>query len=532
VKRAVPFMALVLALLILPSVSAQLGAISASSSITVVRGDYSTGTLVLTNTGNLDYSVVSYRAFWVEDARGNRVDGFNFTMFPRIFTNWERGQNRTIKYTLTASKDVLPGEYTLYLRFIATHSNNAYVVRVAIPVKVLASPLRFGRAYYYVPGRGDAPYVFLGEKVVVYSHVVNIGHFNASVDAFAAFKVGGKYYSVVSKKINVPPGDTVVSLTLPVGWDYPVGEYTLIYTLAHEERRYTYTKKLTVSLGVRLVGVSVEREGVVLNDTLKAYVTILSERRVKAVVSCVAVVNGTHPFWLGSVNVSLTPGTRVVQLGLPTFKPGNISAVVDVIVNGRSAGRDTVSYRVYEPPSIAALIPSLENSTLRFNVILRNPTPDDVDGTLSYEVLANGSLLQSDVLDVTLPPGKRELSFVFKVPAGTNVTYRFKLEALGRVSVKEGSLWVPAPKPPGTITSSTSTTSNETTTTSNAGKGFPWWPVVAVIFLVVLVLIVYLGRRPKRKRPRKTPKRRSPLGKFRRPRPPHFREMDSLPKKK
>ncbi|MEO2151278.1 MAG: hypothetical protein ABGW50_01275, partial [Thermococcus sp.] len=272
-RRALLLIAIILVSMFIPFTSAQFGTISVAGSITVVRGDYSKGTLLLTNNAGVIYSVVSYQSFWVEDTNGNRVEGFNFTMFPRVFPNWGRGQNKTVKYNLTVSKDVLPGNYTLYLRFIATYSGNVYILKAKVPVEVLASPLTFTSAYSYVPGRGDIPYVFLGESVTVYSHVINIGHFNATVNVFSALLMGSNNYSVVSKNVTVPPGNTLIRLSLPVGWNYPEGNYTLIYRVSYGDQSYTYTKKLAVSLGVRLVGVSVEKESVLLNDTLKAYVT-------------------------------------------------------------------------------------------------------------------------------------------------------------------------------------------------------------------------------------------------------------------
>ena len=533
--KRVLLIVLMLTSMFLPFASAQFGTISVTGSITVVRGDYSEGTLTLTNNAGVVYSVVSFQTFWVEDSQGNRVDGFNFTMFPKVFPNWGRGQSKVVEYNLTVAKNVLPGNYTLYLRFIATYSGEVYILKAKVPVEVLASPLTFTSAYYYVPGRGDVPNVFLGENVTVYSHVVNIGHFNVTVEVFSALKNDGKEYSVVSKNVTVPPGDTLIKLSLPVKWSYPEGNYTLVYRLSYGDQSYVYTKKLTVSLGVRLVGVSVEKESALLNDTLVAYVTVISERRVSATLSWVSLLNGSEIFSTRTRTLELSPGTDVVSIPLPTSKPGKVSTVIGLSVHGRSAGNETVSYTVYAPPSIVSLGSKLINSTLELRVLLLNPTPQTVSGTLEYKVLANGTSLYSDVLDVTIPPGKKGLSFTFTVPTGTNVTYSFKLKALGRTSVKEGSLWVPAPKPkpsPTETETTTTTSSNTTTTTENAsGGGFPWWPVVG-LFLIALAILLYYQNRPKERRPRKGPKRHSPLGRFKRPKPPKFQERDSLPKKR
>ncbi|WP_456422951.1 hypothetical protein [Thermococcus sp.] len=536
-KRVFLLIAILMASMLMPLTSAQLGTVSVTGSITVVRGDYSEGSLVLTNNAGLVYSVVSYQTFWVEDSNGNRVGGFNFTMFPKVFPNWGRGQSKTILYNMTVSKDVLPGNYTLYIRFIATYSGDIYILKAKVPVEVLASPLAFTGASSYVPGRGDVPNVFLGENIVVYSHVINIGHFNVTVSVFSALRTGDRNYSIVFKNVTVSPGDTLIKLSLPVGWNYPEGNYSLIYRVSYGSQEYVYTKRLTVSLGVRLVSVSVEREGVLLNDTLRAYATVISERNVNATVFCVAVLNDTKVFSTRTKEVALSPGTSIIQISLPTSKAGNISAIVGLSVHGRPGGNETVHYTVYKPPSIELISPKLLNSTLRVDVLLLNPTPETISGILEYQVFANGTTLNSDVIDVTLPPGKKELSFTFNVPKGTNVTYSFKLRALGRVSIKEGNLWVPEPKPKPSPTGSMTTTSTAPSSNSTSmtgivnGGGFPWWPVVGLILLVLVVVVLYHWNRPK-KRSRKGPKRRSPLGRFKRPKPPKFNERDSLPKRK
>ena len=535
-KRVFLLIVILIASMIMPLTSAQLGTVSVTGSITVVRGDYSEGSLVLTNNAGVVYSVVSYQTFWVEDSNGNRVGGFNFTMFPKVFPNWGRGQSKTIQYNMTVSKDVLPGNYTLYLRFIATYSGDIYILKAKVPVEVLASPLAFTGASFYVPGRGDVPNVFLGENVVVYSHVINVGHFNVTVRVFSALRTGNRNYSIVFRNVTVSPGDTLIKFSLPVGWNYPEGNYSLIYRVSYGSQEYVYTKRLTVSLGVRLVSVSVEKGSVLLNDTLRAYATVISERNVNATVFCVAVLNDTKVFLTRTKEVALSPGTSIIQIPLPTSKPGNISAIVGLSVHGRPGGNETVHYTVYKPPSIELISPKLLNSTLRVDVLLLNPTPETISGILEYQVFANGTTLSSDVIDVTLPPGKKKLSFTFNVPKGTNVTYSFKLRALGRVSIKEGNLWIPAPKSRTSSTQTptvmpTTTSSSTTSTTSQAGGDFPRWPVMGLVLLILVAVALYYRNRSK-KRSRKGPKRRSPLGRFKRPKPPKFRERDSLPKRK
>jgi len=513
--------ALLLIVLLLSPVAAETGLLSAQGSIVIYPGDTASGNLIITNNAPFTYSVVTYQTFWVE-YMGRRVEGFNLTLYPRMQLNWASGQSRYFTYLITASENVEPGNYTLVLRFQALQSGGLYLITVSVPLRVLPTGVYFGEAYYYVPGRGEVPNVFLGERVVVYSWVTNRGRTNETVNVFAALLRGNETYSSHRENVTVPPGERAIIVTLDVGWNYPEGNYTLLYRLTSRNGEYTFTRNLTVTLGVRLVGASVERSYSVVGDGLRAYVTVLSERNIEGLLLYGEDLEKT-------LEVFLHEGTNVITLDLDTEEPGNYTLPVVLRVNNRSAGFDIIEYSVYNPPSIGDVEVSLEDGSVTFTVLLLNPLPEPVKGTLAYTVEANGTALINELSVLQLGPGKDVFSLSLTVPRGVEVLYRFELRALGRTSVREGTFLVPAP--PVTPNTTQSPTQSPTNTTSGPQEDTspPLWPVILVLLLVVGLLFLFRPRN--KKRVKKGPRRRSPLGRFKRPRPPSFRERDSLPKR-
>jgi hypothetical protein len=539
-KRLLSLVLLVtFALAIIPPVSAQFGTLTPSSGITVVRGDYSTGTLYLSNGGGVSYSVVSYQRFWVEDSSGKTVGGFNFTMSPRAFSNWRSGDKKSVWYNISCSGNVTPGNYTLHLRFIATTLTGEVVILYStIPLEVIGSPLKFQSAETYVPGRGKYSFAFIGEKVVVYSHIVNIGHKTIPVDARVALYFGTKAVYSSEKSVNVPPGDTLVKFEVPIGLDYKEGSYRLVYTLKYFGGTYTFTKDFNVLVGIRLVSVSVQSDSVKLNEPNRAYVTILSERN--ATVRLVADFRA-HNETVGrfSKSLNLSPGTAVVEVPLPTNVSGNVSTTLRLLLGDRLIGSKEFSYSVVAPPRIVSVVPNVSDGELSLKVLVSNPG-QAVQGTLTYVVWLNGEVVYNDTVVQTFASGNNSVHLMLKLPGTGEVKYLVAVSGGGATSSVNGTIKVAPPvTTTSTTTSQTTTTSwqsNVTSTTSTTSSGgHAWWPVL-VLLLIVLVAVgayyLYGGSSSKKKRRRKKPKRRSPLGRFKRPKPPKFHERDSLPKKK
>ncbi len=523
--------ALMLLVSFLPNVSAQFGRLTTGATITVVRGDYTQGKLVLKNEAPLAYSLISYQRFWVEDKRGEGVGGFNLTISPQVFSSWKSGEEKTINYRLSCSENVTPGNYTLHLRFIGKSGGQVVVVRAEVPLQVLASPLIFKDAETYISGKGTFSYAFIGESVVVYSHVINIGHKNVTVTASVSLEREGREYYSKKERITAVPGDSVVKFTVPIGLHYPEGSYTLRYSLSGGGGSYTFTKNFTVLVGVKLAGVSLQKNRVKLNGKDGVYITVLSERKAKVRLE-VEVFRGNESVGKTSKELNLSPGTGVYELTLPTNVGGNLTAQVRLYLGDRLVGTSEVKYQVIAPPKIVNLRADYSDGRLSFVLSISNPG-DAVDAVLSYLISEGRKTLYEDSIAHRIPSGNSTLKMVFRVPPG-NISYSFALKADGHVSSINGSAL--ATVPPSTSSTTTSKTTSSTPTSSSTGTMTSEgrnlaWVAVALILLVVFVVGGWYYKREQPRHKRSKPKRRSPLGRFRRPKVPKFRERDSLPKK-
>ena len=536
--RRTVIVALIFILLLtsMPPVRGQVGTLTPSGSIRVVAGDYSSGTMYLTNDGMMAYSVVSYQSFVVLDSQGKSVEGFNFTISPRAFSTWRSGDKKEITYNLSCSSNVPPGNYTLRLRFLATTPTGSIVILTSnIPVEVLGSPIVFKSAETYVPGRGSYSFAYVGEKVVVYSHIINIGHkiltVNASVELYSP--VGRVHFS--QKSVEVAPGDTLVKFTVPIGLDYRTGTYRLVYTLHYGDEEYRFVKNFTVLVGVKLVGISIQSESVKFKEPNRAYVTILSERN--ATIKLLAFFRADNKtVGTFSKTVSLSPGTEIIEVPLPTNSSGEITALFKLLLGDRTIGMKKLKYTVVAPPQISSVVANSTGDELVLEVSVYNPG-NPVQGTVSYLVWLNGTMLYNDTIVQVFPGGNSTISLMLRLPGPGEVKYFVSISAGGASSSVNGTLTVVSPilttSTTSTSSSPVSSSTNTTPTTGEAnGGGFPWWPVVGILIVVAVAIVLYYQNQPKKRRTRKAPKRRSPLGRFKRPKPPKFHERDSLPKKK
>ncbi|WP_297519906.1 hypothetical protein [Thermococcus sp.] len=542
-KRAlVPILLFILLVPFVSPVSAQAGGIITSDRITVVRGDYSTGTLHLTNGGGRSYRVVSLRSVWVEDRNGNVVSGFNVTFDPRVFSDWGPGETILVSYNVSCSPNVSAGNYTLHLRFLAsTAGGSLYILFAKVPLTVLPTPLKFGPADAYVAERPGSPYVFNGERIVVTSHIINIGHRTVPVNASVSFELNGKPYFQTSREIRVVPGDRLVTFIVPVGYDFPEGRYVLHYALSYPGGSYVYSRAFDVRFGVRLVGISVRSNEVRLNGENEAYLTVLSERGIGLNLTVVT-YRGNEPVASYTKGISLGSGTDVITVPLVTNVSGNLSALIRLSFGNRTIGEGRVNYSVVAPPVLENVTyETKENGEVTFSVVILNPSDSSVVGTLQYRIYTEDKVLYRDSVRRELPPGTSHLRITFRVPVGKEIYYRFVLIAGGSMGSSTGELYIRSPQTTTTSTTSptptTPTSSTGTTTTAGSGGGSSGggWVVVAVIVIVLLAVAAWYylngGEKKRKKRVRPKPRRRSPLGRFKRPKKPDFKEGNGLPKK-
>ncbi|NJE76816.1 hypothetical protein [Thermococcus sp. ES12] len=534
-KTVMAFILLMLAMTLLPPTSAQFVSFTTNDEITLLRGDYSSGTIMLTNAGGFSFKVVSYQKFWVEDADGNKIPGFNLTIKPTIFADWTSQKTYSVSYNISCASNVSGGTYTLYLRFLAyTADNSMYIVHAAVPLHIIESALNFGVADAYVKERPGSTYALNGETIVVFSHVDNIGHSDVTVRASVSLSADGRVYFSENRTLTMKPGDNLIRFEVPVGYDLPEGTYRLEYRIEYEDGSYRYSREIPVRFGVKLVAISLQSDVVKLGEENRAYLTLLSERNVDLNLTVETYRNGSL------VSNTTTPvtvrgGTDVIEANLPTNVAGNLTSVIELTFDGRLIGSGKVSYKVQAPPLIRNVTyERVSSEEVLFKIAIENPNYEEVQGEFGYRIVANGNVLYKDSLQSVLHPGINEVSLKFQLPVGKVVEYEFTLSAMGETSTSKGELYLQPPAPPTTTTTTTTTTVSNTTTTSSGTSGGLWMGLVIIVFLLLVAGAFYYTRKGERskRRTRPKPKRRSPLGRFRRPKRPEFKENKELPKKR
>ncbi|NJE03915.1 hypothetical protein [Thermococcus sp. MV11] len=528
---------------LLPVAFAQFAQLETSDEITVLRGDYGSGTVWLTNAGGFTYKVVSYQRFWVEDSSGSHIEGFTFNISPHVFTDWAPKARKSFSYTIECPSNVSGGTYTLVMRFLAfTPDGSMYILYARIPLHIIQEPLDFGVAEAYVQGRPGASYALNGETIVVFSHVTNMGHRNVSAIGEVSLVKDGRVYFSSNRSLTLLPGDNLIRFEVPVDYDLPPGTYTLHYTIRYEGGTYRYSKDFSVRFGVKLVGISVKSGEVRLNEGNSAYVTVLSERTIT--------LNLTVETYLDGVLVSrsekpigLGEGTTVLEVPLPTNVSGAMKSIIKLRFGDRLLGQGDVTYRVLAPPVIKNVsYERISGGEVLFRLVVDNPGDREVDGILVYRIYSDEGILYKDTIEQSIPPGSSEMAVRFEVPIGKTVYYEFTLTAGGESSTVRGRLYI---EPPATTTnpytttsspsSTPSTTPSNTTTIVEGDSNATWVILVVLAFLLMAGGAFYYTRKEdkrKRRRVRPKPKRRSPLGRFKPPKPPKFRENRELPKRK
>lgn len=533
------FIVILMLLALLPSV-----AFASTQRIEVIAGDYATGTFTVVNPTDATYKLAVVRKVWVENSKGEPVEGFNITIEPYIVQGWAPRDEKTFSYNVSCSLDVPPGEYYLKIRFLLSLSTGGLsTFSVSIPLTVLEGPLHFGDVNAYTPS-GNWPLVFIGENFVVYSTVYNLGHKPINGTASLVVSHGGKVYINMSKSVVFEPGTTSVSFDIKTPLSLPPGDYVFNYTIKTPRGVFSKTQAFTLSWGASLLSVSLERNELYTGDKTVAYVSVLSQREIPANLSVVFYLNGKKVNSLVEP-VSLSKGTLVFKIPVFSKSPGEYNVSVSLIVSGRVIGTASANYRVIEPPKISSVVPMRSEDSLEFRVLISNPGPP-VSGIISYVIyLSNDTAYRGSRL-IEIPQGNLTVEFSFP-PTKADVSYAFNFSVNNHFSSVNGTL----PRPPApTSTTSTTSSPTKTETPGQNSTSFPSNSTVTstagdnelgVLFIVLLVIIMvsagayylYGGKTDSRKRrKRKGPKRRSPLGRFKRPKPPKFNEIDSLPKKK
>jgi len=527
--------------LLFPLSSAAFLNFTTGDSIRVLAGDYSTGRLTVTNPTSFDFKIVSLRNYWVTDRYGHEVSGFNVTITPRNIGSWKSRASRDLYYNVTCPSNMTAGDYRLHLRFLgSTSKGDLDIITMEVPIYVTASPFVFQFVQAYVVGKSGSPSALNGDKIAVIAQIDNIGHKTLSVKTLLKFSLDGKVYLNKSATLSVPPGSHVFTTEFQIPYSWPEGTYLLTCTVIYRNETRIYSKYFSIHFGVNVVGTSLKSDRVEFGHSDTLYVTVVSERNAVLDFEYKAYAGGKL---VGTLKKSaeVTPGTNVISIPLLTNATGTITSKVTVSSMGRRISSFEVKYLVVAPPKLVNVsFVRISGGSGKFIVGMMNPNSWAVNATLSYRITADGAVIYKNSMPVVVRPGKSEVPIEVKLPVNKTIGYEFSLQAMGGESSFHGHFYLTLPQ---TSTSSTQThtTPSKTSwsvsaTTSTSGGGGSYAKVLALLLAAIIavgLVVFYFSRKeePKRKRKRPKPKRKSPLGKYKKPKEPRFKEHRSLPKK-
>ncbi len=525
-------------------VSAQNAAIVAQGSITVVSGDYSFGSIILTNAGNLAYDLVTLQDSKIVDENGNEISGFSLSFDRTNFIGWKAGKSYTLGYKITAGRNTPPGDYSLVLRFRALTSGGGrlYLLKVKIPIKVLKTPLQFGILSFYNKARPGANQVFNGDILVVYSHIKNIGHFNISAEATTYLERNKIRYLSTSKHVTLTPGDNIVKFEIHIPTDFPEGTYTFIYSIKYPGGEKQFKKSIHIGVGVNIINTSIKSSELFLNEANTAYITLIADRDIPLRILTTAsskkgMISKTEK------TVKIPEGTHILQIELPTNVSGDVKANILIYYGTKLLKNSSIEYHVVSYPILSNITyRKISEDMVEINLRITNKNDELIHSILEYELYTSERVLYKKSLNITLHPGSLMLKLNFKVPPGKKIYYRFSLSAFNKNTVREGSIILPMPSTP---TSSSSTSSKlQTTSQSPSNTSIPITRTnqqdnkkLYVLVILVIVGVIIIGyhenmeNKLKRAKLKPKPKKKSPLGRFKRPKIPRFKESKELPKK-
>ncbi|WP_324734871.1 hypothetical protein VFC49_06550 [Thermococcus sp. SY098] len=530
-------------LFLLPLASAQFIIFSSQGEILVLSGDYTEGTFILKNDQNFDFKIVSFRKYVVLDERLNRVEGFRLELQKTIYNEWTSGETKEISYKLFVNESVKPGNYQIVLTFWGfLESGDIYIITAKIPVKVIDKPLIFEEAITYVKERPfSSNYVLNGETVVVSSHIKNLKNSIIPLKASAYLERNGKKYLLVTKTVNLTKGDNIVRFEIPIPYDLPSGNYKLVYLLEYPGGTYSFSKEYYIQFGVELSALSLKSTQVMEDSENEVYITLTSERDIKVNVTLLTYDKNGELLHKYTETVQLQKGTNIVRFSLSSAPPGEVKVLVKVAYDGVSLGERSATYHVIAYPKIDSVTYRvLYNGKVEFTVAIMNENSKKIEGALHYKITAANETLYKGLKDITLFPGENKIRLEYTLPEG-EAKYQFVLSAFGKNIIKEGTVYIEKRTPTQTLSSTSSSSiikTKETTSQLIEGehKEKKTWTMYFVGILIAAVLTaVFIGlvksdKKKKRKRPR--PKRKSPLGKYKKPKIPKFREKTELPKNK
>lgn len=510
--------------------------------ITVLSGEILSRSINVINDASINFMAVVYTGYHVEGLPTSLV---NFTPSYTVFKNWKAGESQTMPFNISVSSRAVPGIYTLVLEFRGmAEDGSLHTLSLKVPLRISRNPIILKSVRLYVLERPDAPSPdpFNGETLVVRAVVENIGpHPEGFLEWInvTSLKSDGVVYST-SGSSAMSPGEAEIEDRIPIRWNWKPGEYNVSIFIESLRGNGSFWRVIRVSPGVDYMNVSLSRDVVMKGEDLKAYLTVLSERTLDVNLS-VSVFLNTTALWKKKFSVLLKPGVQVLEINLPTNDTGSLLFVAKLLHGNYTLVTGQIDYRVLGYPFFALVKSSLKGDVLVLNVSLINPNRIPFWARLLYNISIENVLLYSDSEQIVLNPGENRKSFGFRVPGNATVLYSFILSGDGKTfDTSSGSIEIP---PVPTTTSST-IPSNTSFPSGEKKEGSREYLLVGILILIVLIvalgfLMGSLGEegyispweRARKPRVKRKPKRRSPLGRFKRPKLPKFIENRELPRR-
>jgi len=497
--------------------------------------------LTIRNPLAVNLSVAVYMGYNV--TAGVNGSKFRLTFKPDVylFKNWTSGAAMALPYTINCSK---PGNYTLSLLFKGIGTDGK-IYRFTIPVRfrIVRIPVRLSAPVLYVQGSPVEGSVFNGENVTASVSVTNLASIPVPVRVWMTVLNGSS--SVLLKEersLTLLSGHRTVGFSFVVPWSWSRGRYRVMFRVISEYGNVSSSRDFTVSPGVSLVNVSLQKSEVFVGQRNTLYVALLSQRPLRVNLT----VNGRVV-----KSLELEVGSSLVEVPVNATKPGLQRLGVEVLHDGLVLGSTSLSYLSLSPPFFAGVNASSTGREVSLNITIVNPN----NTTVSVELLGNISgVVTAPHMPLILKPGRTvvHLNFTGVKP---NSTVHFKLELISSSLVlasKTGTVRVPPLQGSSGSSeanaSSSATSSTFSFSTSVTGQrtavGWRWAGAIAALAVVVAFAVGVTLRSRRRQKEyvspwerarkphvrRKRPSRRSPLGMFRRPKPPEPREGKELPK--
>ncbi|MCD6559133.1 MAG: hypothetical protein J7K57_04585 [Palaeococcus sp.] len=532
---------LLMLMIMMPLASAQFGSFTTEDKITVVSGGSSDGYITLTNALNIDFNVVSFVKYHVYDQNSNEVQGVSFELIPDKSGEWKKRTSKRFYYRLNVSEGLKGGSYVIELNLWGfTETGKMYIITARLPLEVREKPLELLDMGAYIEGKPhEMTYALNGENLIAYAHIKNFKGSPVEVNATLQLLRGGKAILESRNSFNVSGDNYLLQDKLKIPYNLPEGKYTLKYVISYPKDTFTLSKEYFITFGVRLASMSLKTQNLLEGEENEVYMDVNSDRNINATV--ILNIQDEKGSTLKKIkeDVSISAGSNYFKFKVPVSRTGKIHVKAELKYKEVLLGEAEDEFLVTAFPRIGNISVLLQNEHAILRVEIENPNEFEISSKLTYILYVKDKPFKWEEKDLMLQKGTNEVEISVEIPKGEEVRYELYLKELGKSVKKEGSFKIevpPSTTTSTTTTSSTSTISNTNTTTttpegggSNLGIGIA---IAAVIILLAILTYIALTPRGQKKRERPKPKKKSPLGRFKRPKIPQFKELKNLPKKK